>query len=65
MDREELDNIMRLISKGNTGAVEALFSQPGGRKYLERLVLVMVCTLPFEEQDKEDLLTTFQKAMAG
>lgn len=52
-----------MVSKGDTTAAELLFNKPGGRKYLESLVLVVITNLPAAEEEKEDLFLAFLKAM--
>jgi hypothetical protein len=39
---EKLEQIIHMIAKGDTSSVELLFNKPGGRKYLESIVLVVV-----------------------
>ncbi|MCW3111810.1 MAG: hypothetical protein JWR18_206 [Segetibacter sp.] len=63
MDIEKLDQIVNIISKGDTSAAEALFNKPGGRKFLESVVLMVVCNLPYVHEDKEDLFIAFHKAL--
>jgi ribosome-associated translation inhibitor RaiA len=63
MDIEKLDQIVDIISKGDTGAVEGLFSKPGGRKFLESVVLMVMCNLPHVQEDKEDLFIAFRRAL--
>jgi len=63
MNVEELQDLINLASKGNTGSVEALFRKPGGRKYLENIVLLLVFNLPGMQEDKEDLFFAFRKIL--
>jgi hypothetical protein len=63
MNIEDLQDIINLASKGNTGPAEALFRKPGGRKYLESLVLLLVCNLPYLQEDKEDVFLAFRKVL--
>lgn len=63
MDIEKLEQITNLISKGDTSAAEALFKKPGGRKFLESVVLMVVCNLPYQPEDKENLFIAFRSAL--
>jgi hypothetical protein len=62
MDTEEVKHIIDIISKGNTSVAEDLFKKPGGRKYLESIVLAILCTMPVEKE-KEDLFRAFRKGL--
>jgi len=62
MDTEEVKHIIDIISKGNTGPAEDLFTKPGGRKYLESIVLTILCTMPVEKE-KEVLFRAFRKGL--
>jgi hypothetical protein len=59
MESGKLNQIISVISKGDIQFAEALFSKPGGRKYLENIVLIVISTLPGEQQEKEELFSTF------
>lgn len=63
MDIEKLEHIMNIVSKGDTSSVEVLFNKPGGRKFLESIVCVIVCNLPYQQVEKEDLFIAFRKAL--
>lgn len=63
MDAEKLEHIINIISKGDTTAAELLFNRPAGRKYLESIVLTLVCNLPYLEEEKEDLFIAFRKGL--
>ena len=63
MDIKKLERIISIISKGDTSSAEVLFNKPGGRKYLESIILVVISSLPYIEEDKEDLFIAFHKAM--
>jgi len=63
MNPERLEQIINIISKGDTSAVEVLFNKPGGRQFLESIVLAVVCTLPSDQEDKEDLFVAFRKGL--
>jgi hypothetical protein len=63
MDTEKLQQIIKLISKGDTSAAEVLFDKPGGRKYLESIVLVVMGSLPHLQEDKEELFFAFLKGL--
>lgn len=63
MQIEKLEQIIHLISKGDTSAAELLFNKPGGRKYFESIVLVVISNLPYSEEEKTDLFLAFIKAL--
>ena len=63
MDVEKLKLITSIISKGDTSSAEVLFDKPGGKKYLESLVLVMVSSLPCLQDEKEDLFLAFLQGL--
>jgi uncharacterized protein YggL (DUF469 family) len=65
MDIKKLEQIINIISKGDTSSAELLFNKPGGRKYLESIVLVCMSSLPSLQEDKEDLFKAFLKALDG
>lgn len=63
MQAEKLEQIMHLIAKGDTSSVELLFNKPGGRKYLESIVLVVISNLPHLQEEKVDLFVAFMNAL--
>jgi ribosome-associated translation inhibitor RaiA len=63
MHIENLKEIIHLVSKGDTSAAELLFDRPGGRKYFESIVLIVVNNLPYQEEEKIDLFTAFIHAL--
>ena len=63
MDKEKLEQIIHTMSKGDTSAAEVLFNKPGGRKYFESIVLMVVSNLPYSEEEKTDLFIAFRKAL--
>jgi ribosome-associated translation inhibitor RaiA len=60
---EKLEQIIRIIAKGDTSSVELLFNKPGGRKYLESIVLVVVSNLPYSQEEKVALFSAFMNAL--
>ncbi len=63
MDEEKIEQVISIISKGDTAFAEALFNKPGGRKYLESIVAVIVSTVPQLQEEKEDIFTAFVKGL--
>lgn len=63
MELKSLRQLISLVSKGDTAAAEALFARPGGRKYIESIVLTVLCSVPELESEKEDLFFAFRKAL--
>lgn len=60
---EHFKHIIRAISKGDTSLVESFFRQPGGRKYLENITLILINTLPHNYQEKEELYIGFVEVL--
>lgn len=60
---EHFKNIIRTISKGDTSFVERFFRQPGGRKYLENITLILINTLPYHYDEKEELYHGFVEVL--
>ena len=56
---EHFQHIIRAISKGDTRLVESFFRQPGGRKYLENITLILIHTLPHQYDEKEEMYFGF------
>lgn len=56
-------DIIRTLSKGDTGLVEKFFRQPGGRKYLENITLILIHTLPQQCGEKEELYLGFLEVL--
>ena len=63
MDSDNLNQLISLISKGDTSAVESLFSKPSGRKYLETVVLIVINTMTTSDEEKEELFNAFRRAL--
>ena len=63
MDIEKLKQIIQVVSKGDTSSAEGLFAKPGGRKFLESVVVTVVCNLPYSEEDKEELFIAFHSLL--
>ena len=63
MQIEKLEQIIHMIAKGDTSSVELLFNKPGGRKYLESIVLVIVSNLPYSQVEKLALFSAFMNAL--
>jgi hypothetical protein len=59
MKFEEIEKIVRIASRGDTSEIESLFKRPGGRKFLETSILIMVNCLPVNEYDKRDYIKSF------
>jgi len=60
---EHFKNIILAISKGDTSLVEHFFRQPGGRKYLENITLILINTLPQHYGEKEELYLGFVEVL--
>lgn len=52
---EQINHIIRALAEGDHYPVERFFRQPGGRKYLENLTLILINTLPHRYEEKEEL----------
>src|SRR3954465_3506537 len=60
---EHFKHIIRAISKGDTRFVENFFCQPGGRKFLENITLILINTLPSHYGEKEELYLGFVEVL--
>jgi hypothetical protein len=56
-------DIIRTIGKGDTTLAEGFFRQPGGRKYLENITLILISTLPHHYGEKEELYLGFVEVL--
>ncbi|MDB5248398.1 MAG: hypothetical protein JWQ40_2792 [Segetibacter sp.] len=63
MEIEKLEQLINIISRGDTSSAEVLFDKPGGRKYLESIVVMVISTLPGSTEEKEDLFFAFIKGL--
>jgi hypothetical protein len=63
MYNERLEQIINTIAKGDTSFVETFFKRPGGRKYLENITLILINTLPQEQEEKEALYVGFVQVL--
>ena len=59
MNSEEIEKFVRVASRGDTSELENLLKRPGGRKFFETTILVIVNYLPLPEQDKKGYLKSF------
>jgi len=59
MKQEEIETFVRIASKGDTTQIEALFKKPGGRKFLETTILLLVNQLTVSEYEKMERLQSF------
>jgi hypothetical protein len=59
MNKNNFHKIIQTISKGDTSFAESFFEKPGGKKYLENIVLILVNTLPHIQDDKEEIYSGF------
>lgn len=55
--------IIRTLSKEDTRMVEGFFRQPGGRKYLENITLILINTLPHQYQEKVEIYQGFVEVL--
>lgn len=55
--------MIQAISKGDTAQMESFFRQPGGRKYLENITLILINTLPHSYDEKEELYLGFVEVL--
>lgn len=60
---EHFQHIIHTISKGDTTMVERFFRQPGGRKYLENITLILIGALPYHYSEKEELFLGFVEVL--
>jgi hypothetical protein len=62
MEGEKFEPVTNNISRGDISFAEDLFSKPGGRKYLENILMVLLTSLP-EQGDKDDLFVALVKGL--
>lgn len=60
---EHFKNLITTISKGDTSLAEHFFRQPGDRKYLENIALILINTLPHHHDEKEELCMGFLEVL--
>ena len=53
------------IVPGDDALIESFLRQPGGRKYLENITLILINTLPHTYSEKEELYTGFVHILNG
>lgn len=58
---EDLDQVVSILTKGDTAFAEELFTKPAGKKYFQHIVLIIINTLPYEQEEKEELFEAFTK----
>jgi hypothetical protein len=63
MELDKLDELVKIVSKGNTTSAEALFSKPAGRKHLESIVAIVLSNLPYSTEEKEELFGAFRTVL--
>ncbi|WP_207496064.1 hypothetical protein [Aridibaculum aurantiacum] len=63
MHNEDLQFIVNTIAKGDTTFAEEFFRKPGGRKYLENITLILINTLPYKHEEKEELYFAFVQVL--
>ena len=57
--KDEINDNSHSIPKGDTALVESFLRQPGGRKYLENITLILINALPQPFSQKEELYEGF------
>lgn len=60
---EKLEQIIHIISRGDTQAAGLLFNKPGGRKYFETIMLVVINNSPYSLEEKEHLFEACIKGL--
>lgn len=60
---EYFKDMIRTISKGDTSLVEGFFRQPGGRKYLENISLILINALPHHYDEKTQMYMGFVEVL--
>ena len=58
-----LRNAIRNIAKGDTGFAETFFRQPGGRRYLENISLILIHTFAPHSTEKEEMYLGFVEVL--
>ena len=63
--QEPIKNIISSFANGESNGLEIFFNQPGGRKYLENISLILINTLPHNYSEKEKLFLDFVAVLDG
>jgi hypothetical protein len=60
---EHLNDAIRILSKGDTTFAESFFRRPGGRRYLEKVSLILLHTLLPHSTEKEEMYEGFVQVL--
>ena len=60
---ENIEEVIRTISRGDTTLAETFFRRKGGRKYLENLTLILINTLAPHWGEKEEMYLGFVEVL--
>ena len=60
---EQFKHIINNLSKGDTSMIENFFRQPGGRKHLENITLILINMLPHHHDEKEEMFLGFVEVL--
>ena len=60
---EHFKDAIGTIAKGDTRLAESFFRWPGGRKYLENITLMLICTLAPSSMEKEEMYQGFVEVL--
>ena len=63
IDLKKLEEVVSIISKGDTSIAEKMLNKPGGRIFLESSVLMILSHLPYPASDREALFIAFIKTL--
>ncbi|HSU51692.1 MAG TPA: hypothetical protein VLJ41_13900 [Segetibacter sp.] len=63
IDLKKLEEVVSIISKGDTSIAEKMLNKPGGRIFLECSVSIILSHLPYEAEDREALFIAFIKTL--
>ena len=61
--KEQLNDAIRSIARGDTRLAESFFRRPGGRRYLENISLILLNTLVPDSTEKEDMYLGFVEVL--
>jgi hypothetical protein len=63
MEPEEIRRFVQIASRGDNSEMERLFRKPGGRKFLETTILLLLQQLPSSKQEKIEYFNSFLTIM--
>lgn len=63
MKSEDIEKFVRIATTGDTTQIEWMFKKPGGRKFLETTILLIINQMPLTKEEKFNYVESFVKIM--